>query len=183
MFTVVRRFRLILALVSTVAAVATPCRAAGGDTTLPAASLGSVQFAPELRAYVDRMLAHSATFRAQYQRVVEHPGVIVSGRFDPTINERTFRALSTIRRYDSGLLVVSMAISPSAHVDEYIAHEFEHILEQIEGLDLPELARRHSAGIWFSGPSLIETSRAVRAGRAVSDEMRARDPRPDNLVQ
>ena len=45
------------------------------------------------------------------------------------------------------------------------------------------LAQQRAPGIWFSGGDMIETNRAVRAGRAVFDEMRRRDQRSDNLVQ
>jgi hypothetical protein len=148
----------------------------------PERPAGTVSCSADVQSHVSHMLAHSPTFRAQFQRVVDHSGVIVSATLDPTIAARPFSARSTIRRYDSGLVVVEMALAPGPRVEEYIAHEFEHVLEQLEGLDLATLARRGAPGIWFSTGSLIETDRATRAGRTVMDELRTRW-RPDNLVQ
>ena len=179
---VVGWFRLGL-LFAVLSALPSPCRAEEAAVSEGERSPGIVQCSPEVRVQIERMLAQSPTFRSQYQRVLDHPRLVIAAVLDPTINGRSFRARSTIRRYTSGLVVVHMAIAPGRHVAEFVAHEFEHVLEKLEGLDLTDMAERGVAGIWFSGPSLIETSRAARAGRAVVDEMRARDRRPDNLVQ
>jgi hypothetical protein len=182
MFTVVRRFRVSLA-VAVLSLLSSSVRADESVARPDASQSATLQFSPEVRTHVDRMLAQSPTFRSQYQRVAAHGSLVVAAVLDPTLNHRTFGARSTIRRYTTGLVVVQIAIAPGSHVDEYIAHEFEHVLEELEGVRLTELARRGAAGIWFSGENLIETNRATRAGRAVTDEMRARDRRPDNLVQ
>lgn len=182
MSTVVRWFQLSLA-VAVVSSLSSPCHADDPAARPARAQTATMEFSPEVRALVDRMLAQSATFRSQYQRLVEHVPLVVAATLDPTISHRPFRARSTIRRYTTGLVVVQIAIAPGSRIDEYIAHEFEHVLEALEGVHLSDLARRGTAGIWFSGENLIETSRATRAGRAVTDEMRAHERRPDNLVQ
>ena len=143
----------------------------------------SVQFSPDILARVERMHAQSATFRGQFRRVVERPRLVLTAVIDPALAARSFRARTTIRRYNTGLVIVTMTIAPGASLDEFIAHEFEHVLEHLEGLNVEEMARRHDAGAWFSGPDTVETSRAMRAGRAVADEMRGHGSRSDNLVQ
>lgn len=183
MFTVVRGFRLLLLVCLVSFANAAPCAAEETTSDVPQRACGTVQWSGDLRSYVTRMLTRSPTFRAQYDRIVGRPGVIVSARLDATIANRSFNARSIIRRYDSGLIVVEMSLAPGSRVEEYIAHEFEHIVEQLEGVDLAALARRGARDVWFSGGAQIETSRATRAGKIVMDELRSRSMHPDNLVE
>jgi hypothetical protein len=136
------------------------------------AATTSMQFAPELRSEVDRMLQRSATFREQYRRIAEAPSLIVGVRTDVRLCETSYRARTTFRRYQSGLVVASVTIAPGAHPGEWIAHEFEHILELLDGRNLTELASGHAKDVWFSGTDVIETDRAIRAGHTVRDEVR-----------
>jgi len=136
------------------------------------ASATSIQFAPELRSEVDDLLRRSPTFRAQYQRIAEAGSVVVGVNVDVRLCETSYRARTTFRRYQSGVILAAVAIGPGSHRGEWIAHEFEHILEQLDGRDLPKLANNHSNGVWYSGSDVIETDRAIRAGRAVRDELR-----------
>jgi hypothetical protein len=132
----------------------------------------SIQFAPELRSEVDDLLRRSPTFRAQYQRIAEAGSVVVGVRVDVSLCETSYRARTTFRRYQSGVIVAAVAIGPGPRRGEWIAHEFEHILEQLDGRDLPKLASNHANDVWYSGSDVIETDRAIRAGRAVRDELR-----------
>ena len=56
---------------------------------------------------------------------------------------------------------------------ELLGHEIEHVIEQLEGLDLRRLA---AAGqhVWESHRGMFETDRAIRAGQRVFKEMRDR---------
>ncbi len=139
-----------------------------------AAVPGTVLIARELQPSVEAMLRRSPTFRRQYERLLAAPMLVVTARIDINVMHKTFRARSGIRRYDSGLIVVSMVIAPDAVRPEWIAHEFEHVLEQIEGVNVVALARRRRPGSWFSSGDMIETVRATKAGHVVRDEMRAR---------
>ena len=155
--------------------------ARGADEAAHAA-VDRLQLSSEIRLRVEEMRRVSPTFRQQYQRVIDAPQLLLRARIDPAMVGRSFRARTTMTRYSSGLIVASVEIGPGGQQAEWIAHEFEHILERLEGMDLPALALQRVPGIWFSGGDMIETNRAVRAGRAVYDEMR-RDQRSDNLVQ
>jgi hypothetical protein len=57
---------------------------------------------------------------------------------------------------------------------EMIAHEIEHVIEQIEGLDLKTLARQSGSGVYplygRMGARLFETDRASEFGRRVKRE-------------
>ena len=121
------------------------------------------------------MLQRSATFREQYRRIAEAPSLIVGVRTDVRLCETSYRARTTFRRYQSGLVVANVTIAPGVRPGEWIAHEFEHILELLEGRNLTELASSHASDVWFSGTDVIETDRAIRAGRTVVDEVRRSD--------
>jgi hypothetical protein len=142
-----------------------------GQQRSASTSTPSIQFAPELRPDVDRMLERSATFREQYRRIAEAASLIVGVRTDVRLCATSFRARTTFNRYRSGLVVADVMIAPSAHPGEWIAHEFEHILELLAGRNLTQLARRNAHDVWFSGTDVIETDRAIRAGRTVRDEV------------
>jgi hypothetical protein len=143
----------------------------GSQEPNASASARSIQFAPELRPDVDRMLQQSATFREQYRRIAEAGSLIVGVRTDVRLCETSFRARTKVNWYRSGLIVAEVIIAPSAHPGEWIAHEFEHILELLGGRNLTRLASSHAADVWFSGTDVIETDRAIRAGRIVRDEV------------
>jgi hypothetical protein len=132
----------------------------------------SIQFAPELRSEVDRMLHRSATFRDQYRRIAEARPLSVGVRLDVRLCQTSYRARTTFRRYQSGLIVADVAIAPGSQPGEWIAHEFEHILELLDGRNLPQLASSHATDVWYSGSDVIETDRAIRTGHTVRDEMR-----------
>jgi len=131
----------------------------------------TIQVKPELRAEVEELLRRSPTFRAQYQRIAEARSVVVGVRVDMSLCQTSYRARTTFRRYQSGLMVAAVAIGPGLQRGQWIAHEFEHILEQLDGRDLRQLADNRAKDVWYSGSDVIETDRAVRAGRAVRDEL------------
>jgi hypothetical protein len=133
----------------------------------------TVQIEGHLRAPVQRMLTLSATFRQQCRRAADAPWVRVVVRVNPAIVERSFRARSVIRRSRSGLILALVEIGPLGSPVEWIAHEFEHVLEQLDGLPLRQLAGR-TGGVWQSSENVFETERAIRVGRTVADEVRRR---------
>src|SRR5262249_26939226 len=89
----------------------------------------TIQFSSELRHEADDLLRRSPTFRAQYQRIVEAGSVVIGVHSDVTLCRTDFRARTTFRRYQSGLIVADISIGPGPNSGEWIAHEFEHILE------------------------------------------------------
>jgi hypothetical protein len=89
------------------------------------------------------------------------------------------RARATFERSDSGVLRVLMEIPLGVDFPELLAHELEHVLEQIEGVDLSEMARTRHTGVQEVGENVFETARAKAAGRAAAWEVATRvPPRP-----
>ncbi len=115
----------------------------------------------------------SATFRAQCRRIAEAPSLRVVIRIDPALVERSYRARTLIARTPSGEIFARVDVSLRLNPVEWIAHEFEHLIEQLDGLGLPALAAGHK-GVWLSTDKMFETMRAIDAGRAVVAEMHAR---------
>jgi hypothetical protein len=126
-----------------------------------------------LEARVTDVYGQSATFRAQCDRLAKMPNLKVSVRFDTGMRS-SCRAFSVIRRQGHALCVEVHVPPSSVLLTELIAHEFEHILEQAEHLDLRALSHVRGSGVREVEPDLFETDRAQRAGRAVVEEVRNR---------
>jgi hypothetical protein len=156
---------------------------AGAQSIAPWELSDKIQVSDQLHGEVGRMLRSSATFRSQYRRIAQARSILVGVRVDPTLIITNMKARSLVRRYDSGLIVVAVSIGPGPSQGEWIAHEFEHVLEQLEGLNLRALVRNRLAHVWFSGEGAMETARAVRAGQAVREELRHGISGSDNFVE
>ena len=59
---------------------------------------------------------------------------------------------------------------PGHALVELLAHEFEHLVEQVEGLNLRKLARIRGSGVRELDGELFESDRAIRVGRVVAEE-------------
>ena len=80
------------------------------------------------------------------------------------------RAQTTMVKRFGGTMLAEVEIPAGSEFAELVAHEFEHILEQIEGLDLSALVRDPTAGVDEVQPGVYETRRAATAERAVRHE-------------
>jgi hypothetical protein len=140
--------------------------------TCAASNPPQVYVVPKLQRVVKGLFVRSLTFRAQWDRLAREPRLYVRIRFDSSIDNNLYRARSVIRHTDAGI-VAFVDIHPFGDPTEMLAHELEHVIEQLEGLNLARLAAaRHEA--WSTGHGVFETERAIRAGRRVLDEARAR---------
>ena len=130
-----------------------------------------IQVSDDLRPRLQLMLEKSATFRSQCRRIGEAPQLYVRVRLDVRITGRTYRAVTRICRQPSGTIVAAIDIAAFGDPAEWVAHEFEHLIEQLDGVNLHDLERR-GQGAWKSGNQMFETERAVSVGRRVFREMR-----------
>jgi hypothetical protein len=131
----------------------------------------SIQVSDELRPRLIAMLEKSETFRSQCRRIGESPQLYVRVKLDLRLSGRTYRAVTKICRHASGTIVAAIDIAAYGDPTEWIAHEFEHLIEQLDGIDLRGLERR-GQGAWRSGNQMFETERAIQVGRRVFREMR-----------
>jgi hypothetical protein len=119
---------------------------------------------------VEKVWRHSPTFRLQCERIAQAQWLKVRLTFVPkTSAPGKYRALTTVNR-QSGLARIEI-YAPNDYI-ELIGHEFEHVLEQIEGLDLASLAEEKGGQTFRHADGAFETARALRAGRQVKSEYR-----------
>jgi hypothetical protein len=79
-------------------------------------------------------------------------------------------AKTTLRRAGT-FLEADVQLGCVARVVELVAHEFEHIIEQLDGVRLADVGERAPSLVKVSGQGTFETRRAIEAGRAVADEV------------
>jgi hypothetical protein len=131
----------------------------------------NVALASDLGRAFQHIYERSPTFRAQCERIGEAANLRVRVRLN-TVLPRNCRALTTIERYGAGMIRADVYLPPGSDYSELIAHEFEHLLEQIEGLNLRRLSRLRGSGVREVDRELFESDRAQAAGRIVYDEVR-----------
>jgi hypothetical protein len=125
------------------------------------------------------MLQRSRTFREQCRRLAASAWVHVGVRLDPRVFEtRSYRAVSEIQRPNPNLLIALITLQVLTDQAVWLAHEFEHVLEQVDSIDVAELADRKQAA-WRVGPHMFETKRAIAAGEAVAAEVRGQSAAHD----
>ena len=116
----------------------------------------------------------SPTVRAQFERIAATPGLEVHVGLSVALPPDR-QAQTEFRRSMSAPLSARVEIATPLRLIEYaewLAHELEHVLEQIEGVHLaggsPELA----GGVSRLADGAYETERAHRAGRQASLEVK-----------
>jgi hypothetical protein len=126
------------------------------------------------RSMVEAMLRDSPTFRRQCVRIAAEPGLTVHLSVNPPPRRSTHRAMTHLTRDDRGHLTAFISIGPFEDTQELIAHEFEHVIEQLDGIDLAARAARPHTGVTPIGHrrAVFETTRAQRVGLKVVSELR-----------
>ena len=142
-------------------------RAARATVTLPQ----NMTFPDMYRPTLDAMLERSPTFRRQCLRIAQTPTLVVRIVTPHNATSGSPKAYSTISAREDGRLVASVAIQPLRDTAELIAHELEHVIEQLDGIDLRARSSRPGSGVWHCPDGSFETVRAREIGRAVAQEM------------
>ena len=123
---------------------------------------------------LQRIYESAPSFRAQCARIAAAKGLRVTVRIDPRMPSQC-RAFTLVRRSGTQIFA-DVHLRPSSNHAEMLAHEFEHILEQIEGLNLRTLSRVKGSGVREVEYAVFETERAQSAGEAIAEEV-GRAPR------
>lgn len=135
---------------------------------------GNIQAQRELRQEIQQLLGRSRTLREQCAKIAGARRTRVWVAVTPGVSSADTRARSVARRFESGLLTVEIAL-PAAHSDfvELLAHEFEHVTEFIDGVDLHALAGQRRSGVTQRrSDGAFESERAYLAGLAAAAEVR-----------
>ncbi len=141
--------------------------------TMPA----NLTVTPLYLATVRTMLERSPTFRRQCARLAAAGNQLtIELRGESRVLGRRAPAWTTVRRHARGLHAV-MTITPAGHTPELIAHEVEHVIEQVDGVDLASMSRLGATGVRqcdCGDFSAFETTRAIRTGQRVAREVAER---------
>jgi hypothetical protein len=137
-----------------------PCAA----SRLPA----NVQLPSGMAPVLQRIYERSQTFRSQCDRLADAKELQVRVRINARIRGGC-RAFTVIRRVGREIQA-EMHLPFGRDLTELVAHEFEHLLEQVEGVNLRRLARLEGSGVRQIEPDLFESDRAQAAGRLVAKE-------------
>ena len=153
---------LILWLTAARSALAQPPQPQPRSTAVPP-NVDAGVFAPDVLA----LLRVSDTFRSQCARIASDPRVRVRLAISCSV-EGNSRAQTLFRRYRTGTLVADVDILFGENYRELLAHEFEHVIEQLDGVNL----RREAADgrAWEVEKGTFETRRAFLAGTQVLRE-------------
>lgn len=136
-------------------------------TTIPA----NLKVPEALRTLLEEVMRRSPTFRHQVQELRHAPHVKMAISYGDVSNWHLLRAESTVLRYEWGALQVDTRLYTARDVIEVVAHELEHVCEQIEGLDVRALSHRRNSGVYaVAGGRHFETQRAIVIGRQVARE-------------
>lgn len=147
------------ALIPATATAQTPvCAALPMNIVVPAVS----------QEWIQSLIARSPTLQRQCRIIASADYVTV--RLSSTRVEKWCRARTSFSRDRVGRIRASIEIPVSADFAELLAHELEHVIEQIEGVNLRRLARHRDSGVWEVAPNVFETVRAIDAGTTAAIE-------------
>jgi hypothetical protein len=124
---------------------------------------------------VRAMLTRSAVFRRQCARLLYARDLDVVLRIYPVSRTTTqrVRARTQLVPTPDRRLRADIEIRSLEDPVELIAHEIEHVIEQLDGIDLRRRATLPRTGVRLCEDGAYETTRAVRVGQAVAQEVRA----------
>jgi hypothetical protein len=133
-----------------------------------------VIIADTYRPLIESMLRQSPTFRRQCVRIASESNLVINIGIAQPSARSDFRAMTEISRQPDGRLTAFITIGPLHDTVELIAHEFEHVIEQMDGVDLAERASLPRSGVHQQSgtPGIFETIRATRIGKRVAAEVR-----------
>jgi hypothetical protein len=126
------------------------------------------------RSYIESMLRLSPTFKRQCLRIANALGLTVVLRQFLAQPPERMRARTSFWTARDGRRYATVEIRALDDPVELIAHEFEHVIERLDGVDLRAQAALPGTGVHLcdGGNGAFETIRATRAGLAVAEEVR-----------
>ncbi len=137
----------------------------------------NVRMPDVLRRALEDALPHSPTLRRQMDVIAAAPRFRVNVVFGG-MRGNAYDALSRFYRHEWGAILVEVTLYMPGNLIQLMAHELEHICEQIEGVDLRAAAGGAEA---YVVGDRYETARAIAIGHQVWREVdrgrRGRDAR------
>jgi hypothetical protein len=127
------------------------------------------------RPLVEAMLHRSPTFRRQCVRIGGEPRLTVHLSVGALPRRSEVRAMTSVTRQSGGRVTAVIDIFRLDDDIELIAHEVEHVIEQLDEVDLASQAALPRTGVYarFGNSQGFETTRATRVGLKVAGEVRS----------
>lgn len=141
------------------------------DAAIPVNALpANLTFHRFFRPALESMIRRSPTFRRQCRRLASAANlrVHVGNQVEPLVNGP--RARTSIGRTADGMIFATAFIRSLENPVELIAHEVEHVIEHLDGIDLRSRSAISGSGVRRQADGSFETLRAVHVGRAVARE-------------
>lgn len=159
---------LLVSGVCALALIAAPSHAQ--DTDSPCPNLPPhISVAGGYAALACDLSQRSSTLAQQLRVLTESTGVYVAIR-QPMGVLYGCRARARISRSDFGVHAL-IEIPFTADFAELLSHELEHVIEQLEGIDLVRMASDARMRVYRTASGAFETERARQKGRAVRREV------------
>jgi hypothetical protein len=157
---------VVIVIISGAHGIAADADPATCPRTLPA----NIDLPRDLERVLAKIYRASATFRGQCDRIAAAGTLSVKLRLDTNIPGS---CMAFTRFQKKGHAVYAdVHLPPSGtKMALLVGHEFEHIVEQLDGLDLPILARLPKSGVYETSFEVYESTRAQRVGRSVALEV------------
>ena len=155
---------------------------AAGDPVSDAIAIpDNLQFAPMYRQSLESMLRRSPTFRRQCLRIAVERALTVHLQAAAPFLTQSARALTRIVRQADGRMNAVIYLGRRDNDAELIAHELEHVIEQLDQIDLRTKAALPDTGVHETPMRELafETTRATRIGLRVAHEVSATDRKAD----
>jgi hypothetical protein len=145
-------------------------RSVPGELSLPA----NLEVPAVFRGTLESMLSRSPTFRQQCRRLA-HATSLTVRMHHAAAPLRGAGARTRIVRRPDNTLEATVEISRLGSAVELIAHEIEHVIEQLDEIDLPSRAAVSGSGVSRAAgmDASFETKRAIRVGLKVAQEVRS----------
>lgn len=160
--------RTLIVLMTLTLAIVAPAWAQ--QTHQPCADLpANIEADARLGRYLMALITKSPTLRRQCEIIARAPQVRIAMRYANNLPSYC-RAWATISRQVTQVRIVIL-LPVSAELPRLLAHEFEHVVEALEGVDLTARARIKGSGVSEVMPGIFETTRAQRVGRQAEKEV------------
>jgi Tol biopolymer transport system component len=122
-----------------------------------------------LHPALEQMRQLSPIFRRQCRRLAGASHLRVNLLLEELSRRPSHRARAAMEYRDGLLVSVTIHITSFDEPVELIAHEIEHVIEQLEGIDLEAHAR--TGTVWKRQDGAFETRRAIEVGRRVARDV------------
>jgi hypothetical protein len=143
----------------------------GQTLTTPTALPPNMRVAGLFQPLVTKMLERSATFRRQCLRIARADRLDVMLTTFQGYAPARVRARARLETTRDGRLIATLEIKPLDDSAELIAHEIEHVIEWLDGVDLRARATLRASGVETDAAGTYETIRAMRIGQIVTREV------------